>query len=390
MQYQDCVDRLSKHVFQKGIHYGLSSIIQALEKVGNPHHHLPSVIHVSGTNGKGSVVEYCRSIGVEMGLTVGVYTSPHILSYTERMMVNHNAISEETFCLLFKTYDYLLQEGLTEFEFLTVMAFCFFASQKLDFIILETGLGGRLDATNVVNSDLSIITDISLDHQSFLGETIAEIALEKAGIIKANQCCLTSTHQHHDALSVIRAQCKERKTKLIEVSPLNQLPPDSSMQGQHQLTNAALAQTAMKQLFSTVSEQGIRKGIQQAMIWGRFTIFKQANQTVVIDAAHNTQGINNLLVNLERFFPNQSKTFICGFNKTKNYRDMIQPLLTEMAPFYYCEFDQQWAVSFQHIQEMFGPRVLEYKLGQLFPEASLLVITGSIYFLAEIKKGAHI
>ena len=249
MNYEEVI----KNLTSKGKFYidlGLDRIKAALKELGNPQDDL-KFIHVAGTNGKGSTCAMLESILREAGYKTGLYTSPHIYEYTERIKVNGVEISKEDFARLYPKTEI----HLTEFEILTIIAFRYFKEQNVEIVILETGMGGRLDATNVIKENLcSIITQIDLDHTDRLGKTKDEIAFEKAGIIKSN--CPVVTSMGYEA---IRDRADELNSMLIFTSPF--VPQDFvealSLKGLHQIENLALVLSAINYLFKDIDENTI-------------------------------------------------------------------------------------------------------------------------------------
>lgn len=302
-----------------GIKFGLENTRALLQLVGNPHKKFP-VIHVAGTNGKGSVCAMLASIFEAAGLRCGLYTSPHIVHFSERIRINNIEISENDIVRLTR----LLQPEIdrlqcTFFEATTVMAFQYFAEQHVDIAVIETGLGGRLDATNVVEPEVSVITTIDFDHMAYLGDTLEKIASEKAGIIKPDKPVIVGNIPP-EAFSVMQNKAHENR------SPLYALGTHITIQnsevgidggcmdaqwrfsdsqgtitkinipliGEHQLDNAALAVAAARlQTRFSVSDDDIRKGIR-AVIWKGRCFIKRKRPWVIVDAAHNPAGMRSL------------------------------------------------------------------------------------------------
>ncbi|MDY6595061.1 Mur ligase family protein, partial [Clostridioides difficile] len=222
MKYEEALEYISQ-TNKFGIRLGLENIGKLLELLGNPQETL-NIIHVAGTNGKGSVCSFVSNILRECGYKVGLYTSPYLETFTERIRVNGQNIPQDDVAriieLIKEKIEIMVKEGYaypTEFEVVTAMAFYYYSEQKVDFVALEVGLGGRYDATNIITKSLvSVIVSISLDHTGILGDTIEKIAYEKAGIIKENGVVLVYD-QTDEAKDVIKSVCKEKKAKYIEV-----------------------------------------------------------------------------------------------------------------------------------------------------------------------------
>ena len=305
MNYTEAIEKLtSRGMFY--IELGLNRIQKALETLGNPQDDL-QYIHVAGTNGKGSVCTMLESILREAGYKTGLYTSPHIYDYTERIKIDGINISKEVFASLFEEVN-KLDVHLTEFEILTVIMFLYFKRNNVDIDILETGLDGRFDATNVIEKNLcAIITQIDLDHTERLGDTKEKIAFEKAGIIKPD--CPVITSMGYEA---IRDRADELNSLLVFVSPF--VPPEFieslSLKGLHQRENLALVITAINYLFKNIDGETIKRGLSKVKNPCRFEYFKEKN--LIADASHNPNGIQALRNNLDYYFPNENRRSVFG------------------------------------------------------------------------------
>ncbi|RAP28265.1 hypothetical protein DID76_04670 [Candidatus Marinamargulisbacteria bacterium SCGC AG-414-C22] len=343
-------------------------------------------MHVAGTNGKGSTITFLSSILQKYGLTVGVFLSPHLVSYAERIQINNAFIPDADFLRLFNEISMVTDYQCTEFEILTLIAFCYFNEAHPDIVILETGLGGRLDATNVVDPDLCIITSIGLDHQQILGDTLPKIAAEKAGIVKPGKPLITTTTQQADVMSVFKDVCAAQEAELYCVEPVQELPKAASLQGYYQCINAGLAQYAANLLYPDIDAAVIKSGLIAASHWGRYTIIKHSQQTVIIDAAHNEQGMHELINNLNQDFGDCKKTFLIGFNKTKDIMSLVHRIEAVADDIYYCQFDNEFSVSFNDVKGLFVQPIKPFEVGDSLPGGELIVITGSIYFLGKIQE----
>jgi dihydrofolate synthase/folylpolyglutamate synthase len=292
-----------------GTHFGLERTFKLAELAGHPQKKL-RFIHVAGTNGKGSTCAMLESIYRAAGLRVGLFTSPHLVSFRERMQINRQLIPQNEIVRLVTEIQPLLNQfpadnHPTMFEVVAVMALKYFAEQKCDLVIWETGLGGRLDATNIVTPLASVITNIAFDHQQWLGDSLAKIAAEKAGIIKAGVPVVTAESQP-EALAVIEKVARENKSNLIHVTQLSavnfQLP---TLPGAHQQNNAALALATVgilqKQI--SVSDETIRTGLASVNWPGRLQLIERGAQKILLDGAHNVAGAETLRAALETFLP---------------------------------------------------------------------------------------
>ncbi len=320
-----------------GAHFGLATTEALAAMMGNPHQRL-RFIHVAGTNGKGSTCAMLESVYREAGLRVGLYTSPHLACFRERIQVNRACISEQELVrlatLLRKAAD---ERPVTLFEFTTVMAMRHFAEQNCDLVIWEAGLGGRLDATNIVTPLASVITNIALDHQQWLGDTTAKIAREKAGIIKPGIPVITMVDDA-PALAVIKEEALRKGSPLIKVEPpapgwaSDGTPSfDPGLAGQHQKWNAAAARATVEALqgILPVPEAALRRGLAGVQWPGRFQIVPMPNGIkMVLDGAHNLAGVEALALALKDYFPGQNKTLILGVLEDKDWA----PICHRLAP----------------------------------------------------------
>ena len=289
-----------------GIKVGLDHTIQLLNRCGNPHNKLKT-IHIAGTNGKGSTAAILQSILRTAGLKVGLYTSPHLVSFNERIRVNGSPISNDFIIDFMKKFNDDINEiESTFFETTTVLSLCYFYFKKVDVAIIETGLGGRLDSTNVLNPNLSIITSIDIDHQNILGNTIEEIANEKAGIIKKNTPLITFK-QSKKILDILRNRAKTLNAKIeIVVDPqkivvdnfstkfvINNKTFSIPLIGEHQAYNAALAIRSSNIFMGPLSYQMIKDGVKNTVWPGRFQLLNNKLK-IFYDVAHNSAGINTI------------------------------------------------------------------------------------------------
>jgi len=278
---------------QFGIHLGLFRIRYLLNTLGNPENRFRT-IHIAGTNGKGSVCRMLASILKESGLRTGAYTSPHLQDFPERITIDNKKISEKELAQLATTMAQIAKKAYghpTHFEFTTALAFQYFAEKNVDIAVIETGMGGRLDATNTILPELSIITNVELEHTKILGNTVVKIAREKAGIIKPKIPVITAAKKQ--ALSVIKRACARNSSPLYSIRDpeevLSKYPElELPLAGLHQRANAALAIKAAELL--GVSKQAILVGIKKTKHPGRLELM-QRNPRVFLDGAHNPAGM---------------------------------------------------------------------------------------------------
>ncbi len=378
MKYADAIKTITaKSNFY--IDLSLNRIETALEKSGNPQDGL-KCIHVAGTNGKGSVCAMLDSVLKEAGYKTGLYTSPHIWEYTERIKINGVQIPKEVFG------DYaeeVLNLGvhLTEFEILTVIMFLYFKRNNVDVVILETGLGGRFDATNVIKKNLcSIITHIDLDHTERLGNTKDKIAYEKAGIIKP--ACPVIAGEGYET---VRDRADEADSMFIMTQPY--VNPEFiealTLKGRHQTENLALAIAAINYLFKDIDEQTIIKGLKKVKNPFRFEYFESKN--LIVDASHNPNGILALRENLDLFYPEQKRRFIFGCLKNKDYISMMNILFREGDEIYLNEFDYPNAAGYAELKARCPYPAERFCSESILQPDKLNIICGSFYMIGGMK-----
>ena len=348
MNYKEArvyLDEVSKY----GSVLGLDNMRELLERLGNPQDDL-KFIHISGTNGKGSALSYMSTILSGAGLRTGRYISPTLYAYRERIQVDGEMIDRESLAALVtivkEAVDAMEAENKgnpTVFEVETTLSFLYFKEKKCDIVVLETGLGGTLDATNVVNTTvIEMISSIGMDHMEFLGGTLQEIAENKAGIIKPHTW-VVSAEQDPKAAAVIQRVCREKDCRLAVVDPAafrdvqygyerqtftykNWENVEITLAGTYQVTNAALALEAveaLRKLGYDLSEEQVRKGMKEAFWRGRFSVIHK-NPVVIIDGAHNPAAAKVLKDSLETYFKGRDLHFIFGVFADKDYESVIR------------------------------------------------------------------
>ncbi|CRK84310.1 bifunctional folylpolyglutamate synthase/dihydrofolate synthase [Neobacillus massiliamazoniensis] len=422
--YQEAVDWIHSRL-RLGIKPGLKRMEWMMDRLGNPEAKIKAV-HIGGTNGKGSTVTFLRSILQAEGYTVGTFTSPYIEQFNERISVNGKPISDQEILELVKMILPLADEleetelgGPTEFEVITAMSFYYFAHHpQLDIVIYEVGLGGRFDSTNILHPLASIITNIGLDHTNILGNSYEEIAFEKAGIIKANTPIFTAV-QHPGALKVIEEQAEKQHAPIyrinhefsiqkhnslekgemftVEMGPLSVEQLEISMIGKHQTENAALAVMAAQYLTQigslVITERAIRNGLLQAYWPGRFEILSE-HPLVIIDGAHNDEGIATLVHELSTRFADRYIHVVFAALKDKKLDQMIAQLDKVADQITFVSFDFPRAAAAEDLLKISHSQnklaVDDWKT-YLIDEIhclntnSILVVTGSLYFISEVK-----
>jgi len=320
-----------------GAKFGLENTFKLAELTGNPHRQL-RFIHVAGTNGKGSTCAMLESVYRASGLRVGLFTSPHLVSFRERIQINRQYISENDVVRLVAEIKPLCAKfpdghQPTFFEAVTIMALRYFAEQKCELVIWETGLGGRLDATNIVTPLASVITNIGIEHSEWLGDTIEKIATEKAGIIKPGVPAITSAAPGH-GLETIESLARERRAPFTIVNAdQTHLPPLDTialpLRGPHQRLNAALVVATVRMLAAQipVADSALRTGLA-AVDWpGRMHRIQTAGgQTILLDGAHNPDGAEALRIALQEEFSTAQPAIIFGVFRDKDSTSMCHSL----------------------------------------------------------------
>ncbi len=425
MNYGQCLDYLEE-LLVTGIKFGLTNVRTVLRALGQPHRKYPSIL-VAGTNGKGSVCALLASILMAHGFRVGLYTSPHLVNVEERIRVQGKPISREGFsrgitCLK-RVIDRLVGEGklkapLTYFETLTCLAFQHFLEQKVEVAVLEVGMGGRLDATNVVTPLVSVITTISRDHQEFLGRTLGEIAREKAGIIKPRVPVVCGLSPGR-AYQVIWRRAKELRAPFIRVFDGQkrfsaQVTPRGyrfqfslfeqefdfriSLRGEHQGRNAAVALATalvLHQTWHELKRSKILAGLKQARWPGRLEVVSR-QPLVVLDGAHNEEGAKAVSAYARRFLP-QPLTLVFGIMKDKHIRNVARILFPLARRIVLTSFPYRRAASPERIKEAAGDMKIETVLEpnpqkaiskalDLTPRRGSILVTGSLFLVGEVKR----
>lgn len=408
--YKKAVELLtSKDKFH--IELGLGRVAKVLDSFGNPQDKL-KVIHVAGTNGKGSTCAMLDSILCAEGYKTGLFTSPHLVKYTERIKVNSEEITDEQFYeLLFEINEKATSIGvnLTEFEILTVAAFLYFYRQAVDFAIMEVGLGGRLDATNIVKSPmLCVITSISMDHTDRLGDTIAKIAAEKAGIIKQSSLCVVS--KNNAGLVIIKNIAEKQNAQVVTVPNCVTLKNEKgktlaffdnkfyevSLSGDYQTENLSLIVTILNILRQNnikISEDAIENGLKNVKHHARFEYFKELN--LVIDGAHNPDGARALRHALDNVFNQSPVTFIYATINTKDYASILKKLVKPCDELFFYEFKRENAVGISVLEKVAPPHKGDLGVVENIPDIKKIlqknlktrqpvVLTGSLYAIGEL------
>ena len=302
--------------------------IHLLDKLGNPHLSLPPVIHIAGTNGKGSTLAFLKSILQEAGLKVHAYTSPHLIKFNERITLSNIDIDDETLLHYLDLVE-ITNDGasITFFEYTTALAFKAFADQPVDICLLETGLGGRLDCTNVVPSPLAtVITSIGHDHMDWLGSDIETIAGEKAGIMKPKSSCIVAP-QLYDVIHVFEHKAKDLNCDVYCVERENDLPP-LGLIGEHQEDNASTAIKTISITHPDITQSQINKGLTTAKWPARMEKITESPD-IWFDCGHNKEGALTISKHLKQWkseYPNRPIHLILGLAADKDPNDFMESL----------------------------------------------------------------
>ncbi len=360
------------------INLGLERILAVLNLLGNPQDKL-KCIHVAGTNGKGSVCAIIDAILSKAGMKTGLYTSPHIFDYTERIKINGIDISQNDFAkYVFQICDLADKHNihLTEFEILTAVMFKYFADNNVDVVVLETGLGGRFDATNVIKSNLcSVITHIDLDHTERLGNTKSKIAFEKAGIIKPDSPVFTC-----EGYEEIKDKADECNSLFVLVTPFEDTT-NLALKGSCQQENLSLALAAVRYLFPQISENTIQQALKEVKHPCRFQLCRE---DLIIDASHNPNGVMALRESLDFYYPDKKRCFVFGCLRNKDYKRMMQILFSKGDEICFYHFNNKNSCTIEELQNTCEYPSKVFQSLEELPSDRLKIVCGSFYMLNEI------
>ncbi|MCL6448022.1 MAG: bifunctional folylpolyglutamate synthase/dihydrofolate synthase [Armatimonadetes bacterium] len=437
MEYEEAMEYL-QNLTKFGFNFGLGRIRELLRRLGNPHLSL-RVIHIGGTNGKGSTLAMVASILRAAGYKTGTFTSPHLHSYTERYIINGRPISRRRVAQLITGLrphlDGMVAEGFehpTEFEVGTALAFQYFFEEQVDFLVLEVGLGGAIDSTNVVERPLvSVITNVAMDHMDYLGRTVREIAAVKAGIIKGGVPVITAADDP-EALAVIGEVAREKQAPFIGVLDAGQktvFPFDRQVRyqlndfslagqhltvrsrqgsyenlflplpGRHQLANAATAVAVTEVLIEKgygISREAVYRGMANTFWPARLEIFP-GEPLVVIDGAHNYAGAKSLRRAWDDYFPGRGIILVLGMLGDKERARVVQELapraravvVTKPASPRAQDWQSMAAEARRHVREVYAIEAIReavVKALRIARREEVVCITGSLYMVAEARE----
>lgn len=425
MNFEEALDFL-RNLTKFGFNFGLGRVEELLRRLGNPHREL-KVIHVGGTNGKGSTATMISSILQAGGYKTGIFTSPHLHSYCERYQINGMQISEgriaELLTRLRPHLEKMVEEGFehpTEFEVSTALGFLYFYEEKVDFLVLEVGLGGAIDSTNVVIPLVSVITNVAMDHMDYLGETIEEIASVKAGIIKGGRPVVTAVDESA-ALEVIKKVSHETRSDLVDVRrDLTWIVTKSTVDGQdfslctpvrtyenlhlklvgcHQVVNAATAVAAVEMLERygySFNHETIAAGLAGA-VWPARLEMVSINPAVLLDGAHNLHGAQSLREALTEVYSYERLILVFGMLGDKEREKVVAQLAPLATAVIVTKPNSPRAGDWEKIANEVRKYVDEVYLIENIHEAvkkgaalagsgDLVCVTGSLYMVAEARE----
>jgi len=434
MNYQEAIDFVFGHTNYEAVprvshiegNYDLRRVFQLLERVGNPQLKAKS-LHITGTNGKGSTSAMLASVLVTAGYKTGLYTSPHLITMRERFNINGRMISEGEVAALMTRLKLEIEAvnaeaaygRLTVFEILTVLCFTWFAEQKCDFQVMEVGMGGRFDATNVIQPEVCLLTSISLDHTEILGDTITKIAAEKCGIIKSG-CVVVSHPQTPEATQVIFETCGGKKVKLIQIGHevnshslsynlhnqsmvvkgrLDEYPVTIPLLGQHQLDNAAAVIAAVEVLIERgfpISKAAIGEGLAKVEFPGRLQIAGE-KPLIILDGGHNPGAAKKLKESLQQYFKPVRSILVIGMSADKDMQGVVAALSPIFDQIVTTAADNPRSAKPEVLAQLFkaeGKQTITFQsisqaltyARQTARDNDLICVTGSLFVVGEALK----
>lgn len=405
------IEKLLEELYSYSLHsikLGLQNIEEICKAMGNPQKDY-KIIHIAGTNGKGSTSTLIEKVLIEDKRKVGKYTSPHILRFNERICTNGKEISDEEIAYYFSYVKDIIKKlniSPTFFEVTTAMMFKYFSDRQLEYVILEVGMGGRYDATNIAEGDICVITNVSIDHTEFLGKTIYDIACEKAGIIKNNSKVIVGSSEV-EFLKAVEEKTKEYTNVLKKYSgskysldfsnfkiyvDVDGVRYTSSIFGEHQYKNLLCALEVLKTL--NISEDIIKKGFSKAFWQCRFEVIKK-EKTLILDGAHNIDGMKYLCETLKKGYKKEEIVAVVSILKDKDTKELIELLENCVDKIIFTSIQEnkrgQSAMSLYQnsnkIDKSYYEDIKEaYKSANLETSAKVILVCGSFYLLSEFKK----
>lgn len=406
------MEKLLKKLYSynsKGIKLGLDNIKNIMDKLGNPQKKYKT-IHIAGTNGKGSTASIIETVLGEAGFHVGKYTSPHLVKFNERIVVNKNMITDEEVAFYFEKVEKSILDlkiEATFFEITTAMMFLYFADKNVEWAVIETGMGGRYDSTNIVMPEISVITNISLDHTEYLGDTIRKIAFEKAGIIKKDipvffcddkkdtiEVIKEHTDKYFDVLNIyINSDYYLDKEKFYTIINVEDWTYELSLFGTYQSKNFLTAYSVLR--YIGIEKEIIQKGVQKVNWEGRFEV-KRDKIIKIYDGAHNSDSALKLKENIEKIYKKDEIVLLCSILKDKDVKEILK---------IFAEFtDTVLFTSLKHYNRGLDSIELKNIGGEFFKivyceddlinaikkvenlNKKAIIFAGSLYLIGELKK----
>jgi dihydrofolate synthase/folylpolyglutamate synthase len=400
--------------------FELERMFDLMDKLGNPQLQYPT-IHIAGTKGKGSVAAHCAAALQAAGYKTGLYTSPHLHDFRERIQIDGQRISKADFTAGIEVLKQVIPQvpGLTSYELQTALAFWYFGQKKVACAVVEVGMGGRLDSTNVLTPLVSVITNISYDHTSILGDTLAEIAGEKGGIIKPG-VPVVSAPQKLDALEVLEQLASQREAEFVLVGRDIQFEPlthslegqsfrvfqngengrtfTTQLLGRHQLENAVTAFAALQAVNRTglsVSEQAVQRGFSSVRWPGRFEVF-DGEPMVIFDGAHNRYSAQRLAQTIEDYLPGKPVALVFGASEDKDIAGMFAELLPKVDYVLLVRADHPRAAAVQDLSNLAAdyacpvsvidsPADFYRQASELIGNDGVILVTGSLYVVGQLR-----
>ncbi|WP_419959143.1 bifunctional folylpolyglutamate synthase/dihydrofolate synthase [Psychrobacillus sp. BM2] len=380
---------------------GLETIQAALKKLGNPQDK-HKVIHIAGTNGKGSTIAFLTALAKAHGLSYASFTSPSIVDVHDQIQINSIPVTEKQMDEAFSRMQGSGISGmLTDFELLTVTAFIVFEMMELDIVFIEAGMGGRLDSTNVIKDSVAIIPSVSIDHTKFLGDTVEKISWHKAGILKPNSQLVIGPLVE-PAKRIMYKEAEEKKANILEYNKnfriknhqyifkeysYSNLYPQ--MLGRHQQSNMALAITSLLVSGFELFEPKVQSAVKSASLPGRM---EKIGENLYMDGAHNPASVDALVETIREKFPNRHIHLIVGILKDKNYVYILRKLEEIASSFEFVNFQHERALNATILYELClnSEKSITLDASQVdlkqYSENSVTIVTGSFYFIAELKE----
>ena len=400
---------------QRGINLGIGSISGLLARLDNPQTKYKTIL-IGGTNGKGSTAAILSSILMKEGMSVGLYTSPHVCDFRERIRINGCMISEDALCALIDKVREEIKEDVTYFEFSTALAFLYFSQYEIDIAVVEVGMGGRLDATNLVSPEVSVITNISLEHQRYLGNNLESIACEKGGIIKENGICVTAA-KGRKVIDTLKEICSQRMSAFYRTGGDIRVRRSrkgsfsyyginkryrglrNSLIGEHQIENAALALAVVDVLAAKgmeINDNSVTEGLRDVKWEGRLELVSR-NPGILVDGAHNPAGISSLCNSLLADFSFRRLIVVFGVLRDKDYAEMLKRLMPLADKMILTRPKEERAARTEdllsvtlpchdHVEAIDNSVEALARARFLAGVDDLVCVAGSLYLVGEIKK----